>query len=224
MAKSKQIDLAVLETAEWYKGDRVMTVRPLFQQLMQSVTGNANRFHYATFTGPDSFEETLKDLVHTHGVQYIYISTHGEEGKMQFSFNRQRKATYLSKFDCLAEKSLSGVFFAGCELGSLAQSVSARLQGKVKGQAPWFAGYDTSVGWIDAAFLDLAFLRLVLLHEEYEDLKVIKSQNDIRQALDVFDEGVEGIFPPFGEVRWDLGLSFYVNGKKIDIYEEDETE
>jgi len=81
--KPKQIDLAVLETTEWYTKDRTLTVRPLFQMLTQIIYDNPNWFHYATFMGSASFVEALENLVHKDGVNYIYIGAHGQDDKIQ---------------------------------------------------------------------------------------------------------------------------------------------
>jgi len=231
MAKSKQIKLAVLETAEWFESNRIMTVRPLFQQLMQEVAGDSNEFHYATFTGPASFQATMQDLVNEHGVNYIYIATHGEKGKIQFSHNSTAKVN-VATFDCLDRAKMRGIFFGGCELGDLAREVSERIQArrardkKTTYVSPWVVGYQKSVDWISGAFLDMAFWRLMLLPEE-GFVPVIKRQKQMRDALRVFDEGLwfennrisdkgEMMFPPLGETRKILGFSVYMNGKKIE--------
>jgi len=241
MKMAKQIDLAVLETAEWFESDRIMTVRPLFQQLMQNVAGDSNQFHYATFTGPASFQATMQDLVNEHGVNYIYIATHGEKGKIQFSHNSAAKEINIATFDCLDRAKMRGVFFGGCELDSLAREVSERIQarrvreGKTTYKSPWIVGYQKDVDWISGAFLDLAFWRLMLLPEEGV-VPVIERQKQMRDALRVFDKGLwldkhdrisdtgRLIFPPLGETRKSLGFSVYMNGKKIENDYETETE
>lgn len=235
------IKLAVLETAEWYESDRIMTVRPLLQQLMQSVAGDSNEFHYATFTGPESFQATLQDLINKHGVNYIYIATHGEKGKIQFSHNKTGKSINKATFNCLDRAKLRGCFFGGCELDDLARDVSERIQtrrvreGKKTYISPWFAGYQKEVDWISGTLLDLAFWRLILLPEKGV-VPVIKTQKQMRDTLRVFDKGLwlDGhsrisdtgrlIFPPLGETRRSLGFSVYMNGKKIENDYETETE
>ena len=228
MAKTPQIKLAVLETAEWYREDRIATSRPLFQLLTQLVYSNPNWFHFATFTGPDSFKETLNHLVEKHGVQYIYIGTHGKEGKIQFPTPIEEGGIDIRAFDCFDKTTLKGVLFGSCQLASLAENISRRLKEKTmekKGRqqmSPWFAGYTESVDWMDGAWLDMAFLRLVLGFQKHDDdgenpsyqLKV-NSQGDMGIALSILDgEGYQAM-----REKW--GFSVYMNGKKIEAAEDE---
>jgi len=212
--KPKQIDLAVLETAEWFERDRIMTVRPLFQQLMQVAAWDSNEFHYATFTGPESFQETLKDLVSKDGVEYVYICTHGKKDEIQFPFNRNKKKINVATFDCFDKSTLRGVFLGGCELAGLAEDIAVRwhqkkLRGETKGNySPWFAGYTEEVKWIHGAWLDMMFLGYMFSSG--------RSRSDVTDnLLEFYEDGFGGLMETFG-------FSIFMNGKKIDIYEDDE--
>jgi len=218
-----EIRLAVLETAEWYREDRMTTARPLFQLLTQHIYGDPNWFHYATFTGPESFKETLYDLVHKRGVKYVYICTHGEDGKIQFASKNKTHPYDKTIVKCLEKTSLRGVLFGGCELASLASDLSEGLKEKTleeKGrlqESPWFAGYTESIDWMEASFLDLAFLRLVLGAQEHDDQKMraefklaVKARYHMAYALHLLDE--DG----FEAIRKRLGFSVYINGKEVE--------
>jgi len=217
------IRLAVLETAEWYREDRMTTARPLFQLLTQLVYDDPNWFHYATFTGPESFKETLYDLVHKRGVQYVYICTHGEDGKIQFASKNKTHPYDKTIVKCLEKTSLRGVLFGGCELASLARDLSEGLKEKTleeKGRlqaSPWFAGYTETVDWIDAAFLDLAFLRLVLEGQDHDDQKMSRkfkmamdAKYKVAVGLQLLDEH------GYKVLRENLGFSVYVNGSEVE--------
>lgn len=222
MPTNPEIRIAVLETAEWYREDRMTTARPLFQLLTQHIYDDPNWFHYATFTGPESFKETLHDLVHKRGVKYVYICTHGEDGKIQFASKNKTHPYDKTLVKCFEKTSLRGVLFGGCELAPLARDLSEGLKEKTleeKGRlqaSPWFAGYTETIDWMEASFLDLAFLRLVLGNQEHDDQKMRKfkmavtAKYHMAVALQILDE--EG----FKVLREKLGFSVYVNGQEIE--------
>jgi len=206
--KPEQIKLAVLETAEWFNKDRTATVRPFMRLLTQIVYDNPNFFHYANFTGKDDFADTLEYLVKKDGVQYVYICTHGENGKIDFPRGGIKNQLNSTSWKKCFDKNLSGVLFGGCQLLPLAEKVSNELQGNT-----WVASHRESIDWVDASLLDMTFLRIMLtLHDN------TKTQLKTRVALDLLDD-----FHGHESLRAKLGFAVYMNGKKIDIYEEDET-
>jgi len=69
------------------------------------------------------------------------------------------------------------------------------------------------IDWVDSSLLDMTFLRIMLtLHDS------TKTQTKTRGALDLLDD-----YHGHESLREKLGFAVYMNGKKIDIYEEDET-
>jgi len=105
------------------------------------------------------------------------------------------------------DKNLSGVLFGGCQLLPLAEKVSNELQGNT-----WVASHRELIDWVDATLLDMTFLRIMLtLHDN------TKTQIKTRVALELLDE-----YHGHESLRAKLGFAVYMNGKKIDIYEDDE--
>lgn len=200
--KPKQIDLAVLETAEWFNKDRTTTVRPLMQFLTQIVYDDPNWFHYATFMGSASFVEALENLAQKDGVNYIYIGTHGEDDKIQ-SFlpgdSHPNKATWER---CFSKGALRGIFLAGCEMNFLAGKISSLLTRDTHNPPPWVAGYWKTVDWMDATMLDLAFLREALNPK-------VRSEKAIREVLKLLESR------GYGEIMNALGFTVYIGGKEI---------
>jgi len=102
---------------------------------------------------------------------------------------------------------LSGVLFGGCQLLPLAEKVSKDVMGNT-----WFASHKKFIDWVDATLLDMTFLRIMLtLHDN------AKTQIKTRSALALLDD-----FHGHESLREKLGFAVYMNGKKIDIYEDDE--
>lgn len=205
---SRQIELAVLETAEWYGNDRITTVRPMFQILMQQLSGNPNDFHYATFIGPDSLVETLEKLADKRGVQYIYIGTHGEDDNIVRPMSREsdRKIQMGTLAKCLTKykKNLTGVFLGGCQLKYLAEYLSEELAAVQHKNAPkpWVAGYGDFIPWMGSAMFDMVFLHHALKLERSTQIGMV----------DIFDElhhkGYKGIMK-------NLDFDVYISGKSI---------
>jgi len=102
---------------------------------------------------------------------------------------------------------LSGVLFGGCQLLPLAEKVSKEVQGNT-----WVASHRELIDWVDASLLDMTFLRIMLSLHEFP-----KSQNKTRTALELLDD-----FHGHESLREKLSFAVYMNGKKIDIYEDDE--
>jgi len=211
--KSKFPKLAVLETAEWYTKDRITTVKPLFQLLSQHIyDGDPNHFHYATFTGKDSFAATFKDMVGKHGVQFIYIGAHGEDDEIRF--NKQEKSGHISLFSPLFSQdvrgagSIRGVYLAGCQLDGLAKKLSSK-EWEHSTQAPWFAGYVESVPWMDAAWMDMKFWH-ILLEDHHQDQKEGKSPQS--RKMDAMRTPYQLLAGGQGCSMWDLGFRIYRDG------------
>jgi len=200
--KPKQIDLAVLETTEWYTKDRTLTVRPLFQMLTQIIYDNPNWFHYATFMGSASFVEALENLVHKDGVNYIYIGAHGQDDKIQSFLPGDRHPNKTTWERCFSKGALRGIFLGGCEMNFLAHGISCYLTRDTHNPPPWVAGYWKTVDWVDASMLDLAFLR------EAVNPKV-KSEKAIRAVLESLQRR------GYGEMMDALGFTVYIGGKEI---------
>lgn len=208
MAKPKQIDLAVLETAEWYAENRTATVRPLFQLLTQFVYGNPNWFHYATFVGSGSFVEALENLVHKDGVNYIYIGTHGQDDKIQSFLPGDSHPNKTTWERCFSKGALRGIFLGGCEMNFLAGKISSILTRSTHNPPPWVAGYWKTIDWMDATMLDLAFLREALNPR-------VKSEKAIRDVLKSLESR------GYGEIMKALGFTVYIGGKTIYFGDEE---
>jgi len=200
--KPKQIDLAVLETAEWYKGDRTTTVRSFMPLLTQMVYDNPNWFHYATFMGSNSFAEALENLVHKDGVNYIYIGTHGEDDKIQGFLPGDSHPNKTTWERCFSKGALRGIFLGGCEMNFLAGKISSLLTRSTHNPPPWVAGYWKSIDWMDATMLDLAFLREALNPK-------VNSEKAIKGVLNK----LEG--KGYGGIMESLGFTVYIGGKEI---------
>lgn len=212
MAGKPQIKLAVLETAEWFDRDRITTIRPQIQQLMQFAKKDPNEFHYASFAGPESFKEILKDFAHTHGVQYIYINSHGENGKIQFPVNRSKTNVNAGTFtNCLGKTTLRGVLLGGCQLKSLAEKISAGLSKS----GVWVAGYGTFVDWMEATWLDLTFLRYLFYYENDKKLAVTT-----QSKMAAFLGSLTGT--GLGKFMEEMEFSVYMGGWEIYPYRESE--
>lgn len=218
-SKSKFPRLAVLETAEWYTKDRITTVKPLFQLLSQHIyDGDPNHFHYATFTGKDSFAATFKDMVGKHGVQFIYIGAHGEDDEIRF--NKQEKSGHISLFNPLFSQdvrgaaSIRGVYLAGCQLDGLAKKLSSK-EWEHSTQAPWFAGYVESVNWMDASWMDMKFWHILL---EDHHLAQKEGVNPQSRNMDAMRTPYWLLKEGHGVPMWDLGLHIYRHGEEyVDL-------
>lgn len=210
-SRASQIKLAALETSEWFRGDRITTVRPQLQQLMQFTKADSNQFHFAVFTGPESFQAILDDFVNKHGVQYIYICTHGSKGKILFPINQQEKRHDIRNFDCLLSKTtLRGVFFGGCELKSLAKELSERILKKRRStdSHPWVAAYGESNDWMDGTWLDMTFFRFLFDYEK--ENRPVKSKKDMETVLYSFAEN------GFRGLAEQTDFSVYMRGEEVE--------
>lgn len=223
-----QPKLAVLETAEWYSKDRITTVRPLFQLLSQHVyDGDPNQFHYATFTGQDSFVATFKDMVGKHGVKFIYVGTHGEDDEI--CFNKKEKSGRVSLFNSLFSRdvrgaaSIRGVYLAGCQLDGLAKKLSSK-EWEHSSPAPWFAGYEEGVNWMDATWMDMKFWHILLENHHWAQKKREKPQS---REMDAFGTTYQLLDGGHGCSMWDLGFRIYRQGEDYvgpisDLYLEED--
>lgn len=210
-ARAQQIKLAALETSEWFRGDRITTVRPQLQQLMQFAKADSNQFHFAVFTGPESFRAILDDFVSKHGVQYIYICAHGSKGKIRFPINQKEKRHDIRIFDCLVSKTtLRGVFFGGCELKSLAEELSGRILNgrRPTDRHPWVAAYGESNDWMDGTWLDMAFFRCLFDHEKENG--PVTSKKAMKAVLYSFAEN------GFLELVKQTDFSVYMRGEEVE--------
>lgn len=227
-SKSKFPQLAVLETAEWYTRDRITSVKPLFQLLSQHIyDGDPNHFHYATFTGKDSFAATFKDMVGKHGVQFIYIGAHGEDDEIRF--NKQEKSGHISLFNPLFSQdvrgaaSIRGVYLAGCQLDGLAKKLSSKEWEHGSTSAPWFAGYEASVNWMDAAWMDMKFWHILL--DDHQS-RSERGENPQSRKMDAMRTPYQLLEGGHGCSMWDLGFRIYRDGDEYvgqisDLYMEE---
>ena len=215
--------LAVLETAEWYDNDRITSIKPLLQIIMQHLTNDPSHFLYSTFVNKKSFNETLKHFAAgkpVRGVQYIHIACHGKEGKL-CPGNKGETISTGSIPNRLDKKSLRGIFLSVCQSNKIAYQIAD----ETGTTGLWTAGYSEDVDWFTSCAFEMLFWRMVLIGSNLEAERLKKKKT----TYSTKDEKIINIIVTvdllhdagYGEVMKRLGFHIYAKDGKntMDIME-----
>ena len=199
MTKPEQPKLAVMETAEWFYRDQIASAQPLVRILSQQMRQDPSYFPYSTFVDKESLLATLKHFHDKHGIQYIHIACHGEEGKLQVHGGPIRAD---SVWNILDKTTLRGVFLSACQLHSLAENIVAHIATGV-----WIAGYSEDADWLESTAFEMLFWRKTLELRDIVEEHPPSNEEKTAQLLTVLnllrDDG-------YGDLMKRLGLCIYI--------------
>ncbi|MGC9270917.1 hypothetical protein [Acidiphilium sp.] len=149
--------LVVLE-GRW-QNNRNVSVKSLFDLLVDMEFNNIHNYHYENFTNVQSFRAILNNifLPNAHK-RYLYIGGHGDEINVNGTVDNVSRTEIRNSLHEIQGGQLRGFFVGACLFGN--EENAGFFFAPEIGVVPtirWFAGYQGNVDWIKSSVMDIIF-------------------------------------------------------------------
>lgn len=172
--------LVVLE-GRW-QDNRNISVRSLFDLLMDMEFGSIHEYHFEHFATGESLRAIINCFCGPNSrKRYVYIGSHGDENGFSGSVERVSR-TYLNNTlrDYLGGQ-IRGIFFGSCLFGNERNAeFFFDSDNGIPQNVRWIAGYGRSVDWIESSVLDILFWKRL-----FETKRRSESMNEADLISDV---------------------------------------
>ncbi|MCW8308866.1 hypothetical protein AruPA_17675 [Acidiphilium sp. PA] len=158
--------LVVLE-GRW-QNNRNVSVRSLFDLLMDMEFQSIHRYHFENFANRDALHAIVEHVCRQGArKKYLYIGAHGNQNAIRGSVSNISRAEIRNILRNQVGPQIRGIFFGSCLFGN--QNNAAFFFNRDAGIANsirWIAGYGVKVDWIQSSALDIIFWQQIFRQRE----------------------------------------------------------
>ncbi len=162
--------LVVLE-GRW-ENNRNISVKALFDLLMEMQFGNIHEYHFENFATGESLRAIIRHICGPYTQKrYIYIGAHGQNHHIYGSVESITRTHLNNTLRDYLGGQIRGIFFGSC-LFCNENNISFFFEERhgVPNNVRWISGYGVSVDWMQSTALDIIFWQsLFRIKENYPD-------------------------------------------------------
>jgi len=181
MAQTRHLGLGVIES-RWFD-ERHHTVRPLFEFLSYALKDRPDAFTYERFVGAVSFREAVRFMMGSGDVEYLYVASHGDFGKIETPDGSGLSRTFLRNTICEVNRNrrrLKGVLFGSCKFGDAHNLIEVMRPSKARGETlnnrlVWAGGYGQDIDYTRSSLFDIYFFDLLFRTNGSNEISRVES-------------------------------------------------